>query len=701
MRLTFCLLFVLVIISMNAQRGYLDRLVFDPALKPFYHGVASGDPTDDSVIIWTRVTTSKIEVSVDWRVATDIGMGNVVASGTTTTNPDRDYTVKIDVSGLDPDTYYYYEFAALGFNSQRGRTKTAPTGNNQQARFAVVSCSNYAHGYFNAYREITTQNDVDAVLHLGDYIYEYGDGEYGDERVYAPDEEIYKLSNYRMRYSYYRLDPDLRDLHQQYPFITVWDDHESANDSYKDGAQNHDRPREGAWADRKAAAIKAYMEWQPIRENVSDNTIIFRKYSYGDLVDLIFLDTRLYGRDNASTILGATQYNWLTTQLQNSTAQWRFIAQQVMIAPLEIAGIAINNDQWDGFDVERSNLLNFITSNNIDNVVVLTGDIHTAWANDIPVTGYNDNGNNPCSGSVGTEFVTTSVTSPGLDFLGGLGEAVIQGGNDHIHYTNLSKRGYMIVDVTPNQTQADWRFLSTVTNPSYTIDETANWRVFDGVPCVEQASGPTIAPTNVVQQAQAPYDARTVDELDPDIYVFGWNEGAENTISWKHPKGVTWGKGYAIERSTDGKYFTEIGQVQALHTADFNFVDNTATAPTNYYRLKQVGGNTNSIRYSNIIHLNTLNSQREGIAAGQIDIFPNPTPDFAFCSFHADELADIKIDVVDVQGQILKQMSYQSTIGHNYVQVDLSTFAEDVYAIRLTRNGEPLASKLVLKLDRS
>ncbi|HYF01805.1 MAG TPA: alkaline phosphatase D family protein, partial [Patescibacteria group bacterium] len=273
------------------------EIPFDEKLKPFYHGVASGDPVQDRVIIWTRVTPeTEGDVQVFWRMATDTALKNIVAKGLFTTGQSRDYTVKIDVGGLQPNTTYYYGFTALGRNSLTGRTKTAPV-TTDRLRFAVVSCSNYQQGFFNAYGRIAERNDLDAVIHLGDYIYEYEEGGFGyndkAQRGHEPKHEIVTQSEYRIRHSFYKLDPDLRRIHQQHPFIAVWDDHETANDAYKDGAQNHQSDKEGDWQQRKVAGKNAYMEWMPIREQESR---IYRTLNYGNLAELIMLDTRLEGR---------------------------------------------------------------------------------------------------------------------------------------------------------------------------------------------------------------------------------------------------------------------------------------------------------------------------------------------------------------------------------------------------------------------
>jgi alkaline phosphatase D len=329
----------------------------------FNHGVASGDPLTDRVIIWTRVTPREPGfVTVDWEVASDEGFANLVASGRGNTDETVDFTLKADVTGLAAGTTYFYRFRVREVLSSVGRTRTAPAGATATAAFAVVSCSNYPAGYFNVYREVAAQ-PVDAVLHLGDYIYEYAPGGYASanaealERVVQPAGELFELADYRTRYAQYRTDPDLQAAHSAHPFIVVWDDHEIANDAWREGAENHDPATEGEYSDRRAAAIQAWYEWLPVRPPASEQEIIYRRLPYGDLLDLIMLDTRVIGRDrqyvypdfvsggridveatraasNASdrTLLGAEQLAWLETQLIDSTARWQVLGQQVLMA---------------------------------------------------------------------------------------------------------------------------------------------------------------------------------------------------------------------------------------------------------------------------------------------------------------------------------------------------------------------------------
>jgi alkaline phosphatase D len=328
----------------------------------FNHGVASGDPLTDRVIVWTRVTPdSDGDVWVGWQVATDAGFTNMVGEGSGTTSAAVDYTVKVDVEGLKPATDYYYRFLTVNNTSPTGRARTLPQGVAEAATFAVVSCSNYPAGFFNVYREVANQ-EVDAVLHLGDYIYEYDSTGYASEhavalgRVVEPANELLTLGDYRTRYAQYHRDEDLQAAHAAHPFIIVWDDHEVANDSWREGAENHDPATEGSFEARKTAAIQAWHEWQPVRPPNSVDDIIYRRFQYGDLLDLLMLDTRLVGRDqqftysdfatggiidvdkaragfndSGRTILGSEQLAWLREQLSQSSALWQVLGQQVLM----------------------------------------------------------------------------------------------------------------------------------------------------------------------------------------------------------------------------------------------------------------------------------------------------------------------------------------------------------------------------------
>ncbi|MFQ5608872.1 MAG: alkaline phosphatase D family protein, partial [Woeseiaceae bacterium] len=274
------------------------------ATLTFEHGIASGDPLSDRVILWTRVS-GYVEESVDvrWRIAGDPDMRSVLNRGEVRTGPEQDYTVKVDATRLPENSTLYYQFEIDGTTSPTGRTKTLPTGTLDTARFAVVSCANYPYGYFHVYREIAKCDDIDAVIHLGDYIYEYGMGEYATERaeelqrVPEPRHEAYTLADLRKRHAQYKTDADSQAMHAAHPLIAIWDDHELGNDAWRNGSNNH-QPEEGQWPERRDAAIRAYLEWMPIRaRHERGQTRLFRDFRYGDLLTLIMLDTRLYGRD--------------------------------------------------------------------------------------------------------------------------------------------------------------------------------------------------------------------------------------------------------------------------------------------------------------------------------------------------------------------------------------------------------------------
>lgn len=509
----------------------------DEALAPFVHGVASGDPQADRVMLWTRVTPPRPQtVTVRWTVARDPALSDVVAAGTARTDGSRDHTVKVDATGLSPATTYYYAFEALGRRSLVGRTRTAPAGGTDRLRLGVVSCSNYTGGYFNAYALLAQRADLDAIVHLGDYLYEYGNGtdRYGPTelrgaRDHRPSGETVTLAQYRTRHAQYKLDPDLRRCHQLFPFVTVWDDHESANDSWSGGAENHDGD-EGSWQRRKAESQRAYAEWMPTR--TPDPAVIYRSLQFGDLVDLIMLDTRLEGRDEQVGGFGATvteeqlddpdrqlyspaQRRFLLDGLSASTARFRLIGQQVMLAQLNAGGLpdlsanpdspdllrdggnAINPDQWDGYVAERERLLRHLADGGIGNVAVLTGDIHTSWAADLTPDPYDPAVYNALSGAgaLGGEFICPSVTSTNFETLPPgtvrAAEAAVRADNPHIKYVDLDAHGYVVVDVTPERVQADWWNVDTVLTPSDGETHAASWQLRDGAGHIEPAPGPS------------------------------------------------------------------------------------------------------------------------------------------------------------------------------------------------------------------
>lgn len=511
--------------------------------KRFAHGVASGDPQADRVMLWTRITpdaSSGASIPVEVVVYADAGLNQRVQSYSGTATAARDYTVKIDATGLAPATSYYYQFRALGEDSMIGRTRTLPQGPTEHLRIGVASCSSLAHGYFHAYRFLAQRADLDVVLHLGDYIYEYGNDEYGSVRQYEPAAEIISLDDYRTRHAQYKRDGDLQELHRQHPVIAIWDDHESTDNSRRDSANNHTEGEEGVWAERKGFAQQAYDEWMPIRYPEPGNVNrIWRRFAMGDLADLTLLDTRLFDRDDEiecgnpapvplcpeatfadpeRKLIGPEQMAFLQDALANPTGQWKLIGQQVMMGQLKftplpandqtgIQDVFFNADQWDGYPGERKQILDFLQQNSIDDAVVLTGDIHTSWAMDLTQDPDNLLAYNPLtgSGSRAVEFVCTSVTSPGLEEIlpptGTLPESVnlIRAVNPHMRYVEGTRRGYMLLDLTPEAIVSEWWYVSDVTQAEGASEEfAAGYRVATGSNTVPQLpeSGPTAPKDN-------------------------------------------------------------------------------------------------------------------------------------------------------------------------------------------------------------
>lgn len=532
----------------------------------FDHGVASGDPLADRVILWTRVTPNDpldLRVRVFWEVATDKQFRRIVRVGSALTSEEHDYTLKVDAVGLQPNQTYYYRFSTINTHSRIGTTKTLPVGDVSQVKLLALSCAAYPAGYFHVYAEAAKQ-DVDVAIHLGDYIYEHERGGYASEDAQAlgrevlPEGELLTLSDYRTRYAQYRTDTDLQDFHATLPIIAVWDDHEVANDAWREGAENHDETTEGLYWDRLIAALKAYSEWMPIRPDVDrDVSSLYRNFQFGDLLNLIMLDTRIVGRDKPldiesyvqpdgtfdmarytnevydpnRTMLGQTQLGWLKEQLSVET-RWSLLGQQVLMGEMalpgaiatrqlsvaqfaELAGIAqlaatdpasltleqqafltdkghllslpnlpYNLDAWDGYPLEREEILMHVDFNGTK-LVVLAGDTHNAWANNLPLSS---------TGSMtGVEFATASVTSPGIEAVFGLETpeqiigtemGVIQL-IDNLKYTNLADRGFLTLTITPEQVSADWTFVSTIKEPHYVVQEDRGHHISVSVEQVE------------------------------------------------------------------------------------------------------------------------------------------------------------------------------------------------------------------------
>ncbi|HEY0644498.1 MAG TPA: alkaline phosphatase D family protein [Nocardioides sp.] len=515
------------------------------ASPTFQHGVASGDPLPRAVVLWTRVTPTPDatpgaslgpRVQVTWEVATDRRFRDVVRRGRTTTGPARDHTVKVDATRLRPDTAYFYRFTVRGETSPVGRTRTAPAHNASpdRLRFGVVSCANLQAGWFTAYRHLAARDDLHAVIHLGDYLYEYGPGEYGygrdnvDVRPHVPAHEMLSLADYRQRHAQYKADPDLRALHARHPFIVTWDDHEVANDQWAGGAENH-QPAEGDYLARRAAAHRAYDEWMPVRMSgtaaTGDGTQLFRTLRFGGLAELSMLDLRSYRdrqaagpdgstSDPARTITGDAQMAWLKASLASDRAQWKLVGNPVMIAPVvfpplpaELSrgindvtgllpedGLPYNVDQWDGYTADRREVFRFLADHGITDTVFLTGDIHSAWACDLPL----DAGTYPASPSVATEFVGTSVTSNNLKDITGspprttsIGvETAIKTANRHVKYLNFDDHGYAVLDVTSGRTQMDYYVIGDRADRRAGSSWTASWATDATTQRVHPVDGP-------------------------------------------------------------------------------------------------------------------------------------------------------------------------------------------------------------------
>jgi len=511
----------------------------------FQHGVASGDPLPHNVILWTRVTPtleSRVgshkgpPAKVTWQVAKDEEFTHVISHGTFVTGPGRDHTVKVDAGGLDPATAYYYRFLLKGVASRTGRTRTAPAHDSLpgRLRFGVVSCANLQAGWFSAYRHLAKRDDLHAILHLGDYLYEYAPGQYGygqdevDIRKHYPPHEMVSLTDYRQRHAQYKRDPDLQDLHARYAFIATWDDHEVCNDRWKKGAENNN-PGEGDFLARQARAYRAYDEWMPVRLSntaaLGDGTRIFRRLTFGKLAELTLLDLRTY-RDQAvsatvpspvgpavnpelsdpdRTITGGAQMDYLKQSLNNSRAQWKLIGNPVMIAPLTLGslphdlidpvadvtgllpkdGATINTDQWDGYTDDRREVLGHIKSHGVRDTVFLTGDIHSAWACDLPT----DPATYPAvDTSVAVEFVCTSITSNNLKDITGSParttsipiEEGIKSTNRHVKYLNFDDHGFSILDITSARTQMDYFIIGDRADKDTGLTWTASWKTLSG-----------------------------------------------------------------------------------------------------------------------------------------------------------------------------------------------------------------------------
>jgi len=502
--------------------------------RGYTHGVASGEPSARSVLLWTRYVGSS-DVKLRAEVAEDALFQRLVAGGEVEAQVERDHTARITVSGLNPDRWYYYRFVTPdGTQSPIGRTRTLPIGAVSKFGIGLFSCSNLPFGWFNAYAHACERNDLDLMVHVGDYLYEYAVGTYPSVtdalpgRVIQPNHEMVTLADYRLRYASYRLDPDLQRIHQTYPMILQWDDHELTNDAWTGGAENHQPATEGDWEVRKAVAERVYREWMP----VSDEP--YKSYQIGDLATLFKLETRITGRsappnleaaikdkpdlaaallefrdrvlrDPSRTLLGATQERWLEQSLRDSVAagtRWQVIAQQVVmgeiVAPQRVGewlpedapeflkrritaglaaarlGLPFNFDSWGGFPAARSRLLEAAVAANA-NPIVLSGDSHNAWAQNLSVG----------KERAGVEFATHSVSSPGFESYlrrGAPAEvaAALRATNPGLAYSETSHRGYTSLILGRNEASGHFHFLKGIRERSTELDSTTTLRVRHG-----------------------------------------------------------------------------------------------------------------------------------------------------------------------------------------------------------------------------
>ncbi len=470
---------VIIQASVNGQSVYhsgITERIGEKGLFPF--SVASGDPRQEQVTLWTKVLprdlSAKVEVS--WQMALDSTFTDVAAQGIAVTDSASAFSVNVLATGLVQGLTYYYRFLADGQQSPVGRTRTAPA-NPEHVRFAVVSCANLPAGYFNGYGLIAKRNYIDAVIHLGDYIYEYGSRKTGMVE-HIPPHEIVSITDYRSRYAQYRLDPYLMEAHRLHPFIVIWDDHENANNSHRDGADNH-QPDEGDWEVRKAVSKKAYFEWMPVE--YPERQSIVRSFNFGGMVDLFMLDGRLHRDppvedytsplryDSTRSKLGEEQTRWLTTGLRDSKARWKVIGNNVMFSAVDFGKFAKerrwNMDQWDGYPANRNRIFDTLETHGIRDLLVLTGDIHTAWGMELARNPHDRDVYRPGSGKgvIGAEFVVQSVSSFNLDEIRGKFVATLAASfikarhrNPHIRYANMKDHGYMLIELSKDRASATW-----------------------------------------------------------------------------------------------------------------------------------------------------------------------------------------------------------------------------------------------------
>ncbi|KAJ9502776.1 hypothetical protein H2202_001898 [Exophiala xenobiotica] len=552
------------------------RSTFAAGSLNFTHGVASGDPYPNSVILWTRCSptfddvnnnsttsgfvplynpvpiyndtdeakpVSTSPVCLNWKIASNNKLSSVVDSGTVYTSSDVDYTVKVEATKLSPFTQYWYQFTVCNSNqtSMVGRTKTtpAPDDNVSGISLAIYSCTNFPFGFFNAYGNPVRKDSVDYVIHLGDYIYEYKNGDYGwgqsIGRVPLPDREIYTLYDYRKRYATYRTDLDLLASHQNFPWIPVWDDHEVADNTYRDGSSELNNTEASFVQDggvsvdqRKMNAVRAYFEWIPLRQvEMGDDLRIWRNFQIGNLVDLIMLDTRQYDRsitdlywnthyvhqisnDAGRSMMGSRQENWFYSSLidsKNRGAKWRVIGSQTVFSRIN-ESLAYGNvdpldyDAWDGYQANRNRTYQTLYNNNITNNIMISGDSHANWVSDLVWLDHSPYDPSTGAGSIGVEFAGTAVSSPSPAGQNVSLAASVQdsqwlvGANRELQWSELYYRGYYELHITQQQVQARYFGMPTIVNRNPGEISLANFTVLSGENKLHRFNG-TVVPAPV------------------------------------------------------------------------------------------------------------------------------------------------------------------------------------------------------------
>jgi len=506
--------------------------------KGFTHGVASGEPSQGSVLLWTRYVGNG-DVKLTAEISGNADFSGASIAGEVEALTDRDHIAKITAQGLKPDSWYFYRFIAPdGSKSATGRTRTLPEGPTAQFNIGVVGCSNLPFGYFNAYAHAAQNASLDLIVHTGDYLYEYPVGTYPSKeqalagRVINPMSEIVQLADYRLRYAAYRKDPDLQRIHQVLPMIAMWDDHEFANDAYKDGAENHD-DSEGDWEARKRVAERVYREWMPVSDKPYGSPR-WSEYQIGDLATLFLTESRISARskqldlgaalkgqediqkaletfrdnvwqDPAREMIGGEQEAWLASAMQKSKragTKWQVWSQQCVMGELKLPqeatnwvapdapafakqrlavgalaakmGLPINFDSWDGYPQARERALKVAQGADAD-LIVLSGDSHNGWAFNLETA----------DGKAGVEFGGHSVTSPGLaSYLSGakpdVAAKALQETNNQLQWTDTSNRGYMTVALTPEKATSTWHFLDTIRAKSTALRGSASQTVLRG-----------------------------------------------------------------------------------------------------------------------------------------------------------------------------------------------------------------------------